>query len=142
MRTERDRASIWQTSLSVQDARELAVRARRSCLRVNPPPRGSGVQVLSLRFSFRDHLSFVGRRKYRTRCDCQFARHISLHMSPFQLVFEPSKYPSASRETSVRSKKTSVRSKKKKQKNLKKKVKGGRREGASSKEEESSKEPV
>ena len=29
---------LWQTSLSVQDARELAVRARRSCLRVNPPP--------------------------------------------------------------------------------------------------------
>ena len=81
----------------------------------------------SLRFSFRDHLSFVGRRKYRTRCDCtcQFARHISLHMrqSPFQLVFEPSKCPSASTETSVRSKKTSVRSKKKKkQKNSKKKV--------------------
>ena len=81
-----------------------------------------GVQVPSLRFSFRDHLSFVGRRKYRTRCDCQFARHISLHMSPFQLVFEPSKCPSASRETSVLSKKTSVRSKKKKQNNSKKNV--------------------
>ena len=44
-------------------------------------------------------------------------------MSPFQLVFEPSKCPSASTETSVRSKKTSVRSKKKKkQKNSKTKV--------------------
>ena len=32
----------------------------------------------------------MGRRKYRTRCDRQFARHISLHTSPFQLVFEPS----------------------------------------------------
>ena len=33
-----------------------------------------------------------------TRCDCtcQFARHICLHISPFQLVFEPSKCPSAS----------------------------------------------
>ena len=53
-----------------------------------------------------------------------FARHISLHRSPFQLVFEPSKWPSASTETSVRSKKTIVRSKKKKkkQKNSKKKV--------------------
>ena len=51
-----------------------------------------------------------------------FARHISLHRSPFQLVFEPSKWPSASTETSVRSKKTIVRSKKKKkkQKNSKK----------------------
>ena len=28
---------LWQMSLSVQDAKELAVRARRSCLRVNPP---------------------------------------------------------------------------------------------------------
>ena len=37
MRTERDREGLWQTSLSVQDASELAVRARRSCLRVNPP---------------------------------------------------------------------------------------------------------
>ena len=77
----------------------------------------------SLRFSFRDHLSFVGRRKYRTRCDCQFARHVSLHMSPFQLVFEPRKCPGASTETSVRSKKTSVRSKKKKEKKKKKKKK-------------------
>ena len=126
-------------------------------------------------------------------------------MSPFQLVFEASKCPSASTETSVRSKKTSVRSKKKKkqkpfedkgskedeekapaarrrkvpksqskilllhedklplwlsyidkpikQQSLKKhnrsaeafrrqRFEGGRREGASSKEEESSKEPV
>ena len=47
----------------------------------------------------------------------QFARHISLHRSPCQLVFEPSKCPSASTETIVRSKK-----KKKKQKNSKKKV--------------------
>ena len=70
----------------------------------------------SLRFSFRDNLSFVGRRKYRTRCDCQFARHISLHMSPFPFGFEPSKCPSASTDTSVWSKK------KKKQKNSKKKV--------------------
>ena len=44
-------------------------------------------------------------------------------MSPFQLVFEPSKCPGASTESSVPSKKTSVRSKKKKkQKNSKKKV--------------------
>ena len=46
-----------------------------------------------------------------------------IHMSPFQLVFEPSKCPIASTETSVRSKKTSVRSKKKeKKKNSKRKV--------------------
>ena len=38
----------------------------------------------------------MGRRKYRTRCDCQFARHISLHTSAFQFGFEPSKCPSAS----------------------------------------------
>ena len=68
----------------------------------------------SLRFSFRDNLSFVGRRKYRTRSVCQFARHISLHMSPFPFGFGPSKCPSASTDTSVRSKK------KKKQKNSKK----------------------
>ena len=36
MRTERE--GLSQTSLSVQDARELAVRGRRSCLGVNPPP--------------------------------------------------------------------------------------------------------
>ena len=81
---------------------------RRSCLRVNPPPVS--------RCSFRDNMSFVGRRKYRTCCDCQFARHISLHMSLFQFGFEPSKCPSASTDTSVRSKR------KKKQKNSKKKV--------------------
>ena len=66
-------------------------------------------------------------------------------MSPFQLVFEPSKCPSASTETSVRSKKTSVRSKKKeKQKNSKRKVRRRTEgpEGASIKEEESSKEQV
>ena len=48
---------------------------RRSCLRVNFYPRGLG--AFPARFSFRDHLSLVGRRKYRMRCDCQFARHIS-----------------------------------------------------------------
>ena len=95
----------------------------------------------SLRFSFRDHLSFVGRRKYRTRCDRQFARHISLHTSPFQLVFEPSKCPKASTETSVQSKKTSVRSKKKRR-IQRRRFEGGRREGTSSKEGESSKKPV
>ena len=88
---------------------------RRSCLRVNPPP--VSMKVPSLRFSFRDNLSFVEWRKYRTRCDCQFARHITPHMSPFQFGFEPSKCPSASTDTSVQSKK-----KKKKQKNSKKKV--------------------
>ena len=82
----------------------------------------------SLRFSFRDHLSFVGRRKYRTRCDRQFARHISLYTSPFQLVFEPSKCPKASTETSVQSKKTSVRSKKKRR-IQRRRFEGGRREG-------------
>ena len=41
MRTERE--GLWQTSLSIQDARELAVRARRSCLRVNPPPVSGGL---------------------------------------------------------------------------------------------------
>ena len=111
---------LWQTSLSVQDATGVGRSGRSIVFASKPTP---GVLVPSLRFSFRDHLSLVGRRKYRTRCDCQFARHISLHMSPFQLVFEPSKCPSASTETSVRSKKTSVRSKKKKkQKNSKTKV--------------------
>ena len=113
---------LWQTSLSVQDAKGVGRSGPSIVFASKPTP---GVQVPSLRFSFRDHLSFVGRRKYRTRCDCQFARHISLHMhlSPFQLVFEPSKCPSASTETSVRSKKTSVRSKKKKkQKDSKTKV--------------------
>ena len=89
---------------------------RRSCLRVNPPPVST--KVPSQRFSFRDNLSFVEWRKYRTRCDCQFARHFTPHMSPFriQFGFEPSKCPSASTDTSVQSKK------KKKQKNSKKKV--------------------
>ena len=114
---------LWQTSLSVQDAKGVGRSGRSIVFASKPTTAAAGVQVPSLRFSFRDHLSFVGRRKYRTRCDCQFARHISLHMSPFQLVFEPSKCPSASTETSVRSMKTSVRSKKKKkQKNSKKKV--------------------
>ena len=63
----------WQ-SLSVQDARELAVRAPSIMFVSKSTP---GVEVPSLRFSFRDHLSLVGRRKYRTRFDCQFARHIS-----------------------------------------------------------------
>ena len=64
----------WQ-SLSVEDARDcgqfvpIIVFASKS----NP-----GIKVPSLRFSFWDHLSFVGRRKYCTRYDCQFARHISL----------------------------------------------------------------
>ena len=108
---------LWQTSLSVQVARELAVRARRSCLRVNPTRcLGAFPEILLPRPS-----ELVGRRKYRTRCDCQFARHISLHRNPFQLVFEPSKCPSASTETSVRSRKTIVRSKKKKKKKKKKK---------------------
>ena len=70
----------------------------------------------SLRFSFRDHLSFVGRRKYRTRCDCQFARHIVSTWVHFSWCLSWASAP-------VRSKKTSVRSKKKKkQKNSKKKV--------------------
>ena len=43
MLTEREGLTLWQTSLSVQDARELAVRARRSCLRVNPPPVSRGL---------------------------------------------------------------------------------------------------
>ena len=102
---------LWQTSLSVQDARELAVRARRSFLRVNPPP-GAFPEILLPRPS-----ELCGVKKISYACDCQFARHISLHTSPCQLVFEPSKCPSASTETSVRSKK-----KKKKQKNSKKNV--------------------
>ena len=114
---------LWHTFLWVQDATGVGHSVPSIVFASKPTP---DVWVPSLRFSFRDHLSFVRRRKYRTRCDCQFAQHISLHMSPFQLVFEPNKCPSASTETSVRSKKTSVRSKKKKkQKNSKKKV--GRR---------------
>ena len=106
-----------------------------------PTPVSRNSQVPFLRFSFRDHLRFVGRRKYRTRCDRQFARHISLHTSPFQLVFEPSKCPKASTETSVHSKKTSVRSKKK-GRIQRRRFERGRREGTSSKEGESSKKPV
>ena len=104
---------LWQTSLSVQDATGVGRSGPSIVFASKPNP---GVWVPSLRFSFRDHLSLVGRRKYRTRCDCQLARHISLHMNPFQLVFELSKCPSASTETSVRSKK------KKKRKNSKTKV--------------------
>ena len=63
----------WR-SLLVQDARcvwtPLIVFASKST---------PGVYVPSLRFSFRDHLSLVGRRKYRTRCDCQCAWHIRHH---------------------------------------------------------------
>ena len=65
----------WR-SLLVQDARELAVRTPLIVFVSKSTP---GVKVPSLRFSFRDHLSLAGRRKYRTRCDCQFARHISHH---------------------------------------------------------------
>ena len=54
----------------------------------HPPPH-PGVWVPSLRFSFGDHLSLVERRKYHTRCDCQFARHISpLHESSSVRVWE------------------------------------------------------
>ena len=123
MRTERDRArSLADVFVGPRYLYKGVGRSGPSIAFASKPT--PGVWVPSLRLSFRDHLSFVGRRKYRTRCDCQFARHISFHMSPFQLVFEPSKCPSASTETSVRSKKTSVRSKKKKkkQKNSKKKV--------------------
>ena len=128
MPTERDRARSLADVFVGPRCKGVGRSARRSCLRVNPPGPVSWC-LRSLRFSFRDNLSFVGRRKYRTRCDCQFARHISLHMSPFQFGFEPSKCPSASTETSVRSKKTSVRSKKKKkQKNSKKKVRRRRRQ--------------
>ena len=70
----------WQSS-SVQDARELAVRAPSIVFAST-----RGVSVPSLRFSFRDHLSLVGRRKYRTRCDCHFARHIS-HPSSTSVFF-------------------------------------------------------
>ena len=63
------------------------------------------------------------REKERLNSSAHIAMQFLVNMSPFQLVFEPSKCPSASTETSVRSKKTSVRSKKKKkQKNSKKKV--------------------
>ena len=121
MRTERDRARSLADVLVGPRCKGVG-RSGPSIMSASKPTRTPGVQVPSLRFSFRDHLSFVERRKYRTRCDCQFARHI-INMSPFQLVFEPSKCPSASTETSVRSKKPSVRSKKKKkQKNSKKKV--------------------
>ena len=104
---------ISQGPWQVQDARELAVSAPSIVFASKSTP---GVWVPSLRFSFRDNLSFFGRRKYRTRCDYQFARHISLHTNPFQFGFEPSKCPGASTDTSVWSKK------KKKQKNSKKKV--------------------
>ena len=50
----------------------------------------------SLRFSFRDHLSLVGRRKYPTRCHCQSARHISHLHELFQFGFERRKCPSLS----------------------------------------------
>ena len=124
MRTERDRARSLADVFVGPRCKGVGCSGPSIVFESNyiNPPLVSWC-LSSLRFYFRDHLSFVGRRKYRTRCDCQFVRHISLHMSPFQLVFEPSKCPSASTETSVRSKKTSVRSKKKKkQKNSKKKV--------------------
>ena len=44
----------------------------------------------------------MGRRKYRTRCDCQFARHIRHPHESFQFGFERRKCPSALAETSVR----------------------------------------
>ena len=120
MRTERDRAMSLADVFVGPRCKGVGRSGPSIVFASKPSP---GVWVPSLRFSFRDHLSFVGWRKYRTRCDCQFERHISLHTSPFQLVFEPSKCPSASTETGVRSNKTSVRSKKKKkQKNSKKNV--------------------
>ena len=111
MRTERDRAMSLADVFVGPRCKGVGRSGPSIVFASKPTP---GVLVPSLRFSFRNHLSFVGWRKYRRRCDCQFARHISLHTSPFQLVFEPSKCPSASTETGVRSKKTSVRSKKKK----------------------------
>ena len=100
-----------QQSLSVQDARKLAVwapsiafarkftnmyhvQAARSCrhvvglqyrkafrlykaryksISVNHPR----VEVPSLSYSFRAHLSLVERSKYRMHFDCQFARHFN-----------------------------------------------------------------
>ena len=97
MRTERDRARSLADVFVGPRCKGVGRSGPSIVFASKPIP---GVKVPSLRFSFRDHLSFVGRRKYRKRCDCQFARHISLHMSPFQLVFEPSKCPSASTETS------------------------------------------
>ena len=79
MWTERDRACARCVAVFVvQDARELAVRAP-SIVFASKSTRGASVP--SLRFSFRDHLSLVGRKKYHTRCDCHFARHISHHPS-------------------------------------------------------------
>ena len=88
----------WQ-SWSVQDARDLAVRAPSVALASIYP----GVWVPSLRFSFGDHLSLVERRKYRTRCDCQFASYTSvLCASLFKFGFERKKCPNAWAETSFR----------------------------------------
>ena len=45
----------------------------------------------------------MGRRTYRTRCDCQFARHINHPHESFSVSgCERRKCPSASAETSVR----------------------------------------
>ena len=133
---------LWQTSLSVQDARELAVRARRSCLRVNPPP-GAFPEILLPRPS-----ELCGVKKISYACDCQFARHISLHTSPCQLVFEPSKCPQCidrdrqsetNAENLSRERAFGQRRRGRNRRIRRRMFEGGRREGDSSKEEESSK---
>ena len=125
MQTERDRArSKMQGS--------WPFGPRRSCLRVNPPPMSRCLPWDSPSETI--WALWGGGNNYRTRCDCQFARHISFHMSPFQFGFEPSKCPSAACGQLQR--------KRRNRRIRRRRFEGGRREGASSKEEESSKEPV
>ena len=117
MRTERDWARC--VAVFVGPRRELAVRAPSIVLASKSTP---GVWVPSLRFSFRDHLSLVGRRKYRTPlslsvCTAQKVIHMSFFSSGLSgesapvWVHRPRLAFAAS-----------VRSKKKKKKNSKKKV--------------------
>ena len=74
VRTERDRArsvavfQVWPSKM--QESWPLG--PYRSCLWPNAPTAPG----TSLGVYFRDNLSLVGQRKYRTRFDCRFARHI------------------------------------------------------------------
>ena len=103
-----------------------------------------GVKVPSLRFSFRDHLSLVGRRKYRS-----YALSLSVcaaHQSPTRVFFS-SGLSGESAPVWVHRQRlafaASVRSKKRRKRRIRRRrFEGGRRKGASSKDEESSKEPV
>ena len=142
MRTERDRAMSLADVFVGPRCKGVGRSGPSIVFASKPTP---GVWVPSLRFSFRDHLSFVGWRKYRTRCDCQFAPHISLHTSPFQLVFEPSKCPGPvhRQRLAFGQRRLAFGQRRRRNRRIRRRMfEGGRREGASSKEEESSKEPV